>query len=76
MKHKIILYLTLIGSFFSISAQNKGIKEVAPSSEKSISFPSASVLVFRTIYRTSNDLEGLFKSNTTDKKTTKKIVNY
>ncbi|MEN9909031.1 MAG: hypothetical protein RLZZ540_2180 [Bacteroidota bacterium] len=76
MKHKIILYLTLMGSFFSISAQNKGIKGVAPFSEKSISFANASVLVFRTISKTSNDLEVLFKSNTTDKKTINQIVNY
>ncbi|RKR08968.1 hypothetical protein C8C83_0565 [Flavobacterium sp. 90] len=76
MKHKIILYLILMGSFFSISAQNKGIKRAVPSCEKSISFPSVSVFVSRTISRTLNDLERQFKINTTDKKTINKILNY
>ncbi|WP_339918785.1 TonB-dependent receptor [uncultured Flavobacterium sp.] len=67
MKHKIILYLILMGSFFSLSAQNIGIKGVVTSSEDGMSLPGASVLVSGTNIGTSTDLDGQFSINNVDK---------
>ena len=70
MKHKIILYLILMGSFFSVSAQNIGIKGVVTSSEDGMSLPGASVLVSGTKIGTSTDLDGQFSINNVDKNAT------
>src|SRR3970282_1109258 len=70
MKHKIILYLILMGSFFSVSAQNIGIKGVVTSSEDGMSLPGASVLVSGTKIGTSTDLDGQFSINNIDKNAT------
>ena len=70
MKHKIILYLILMGSFFSISAQNIGIKGVVTSSDDGMTLPGASVLVSGTNIGTSTDLDGRFTINNVDKNAT------
>ncbi len=70
MKHKIILYLILMGSFFSLSAQNIGVKGVVTSSEDGLSLPGASVLVFGTNNGTSTDMDGQFTINNVDKNAT------
>ncbi|MDI5896922.1 SusC/RagA family TonB-linked outer membrane protein [Flavobacterium yafengii] len=70
MKHKIILYLILMGSFFSVSAQNIGIKGVVTSSEDGMSLPGASVLVSGTKAGTLTDLDGQFSINNVDKNAT------
>ncbi|HWS60079.1 MAG TPA: TonB-dependent receptor [Flavobacterium sp.] len=70
MKHKIILYLILMGSFFSLSAQNIGVKGVVTSSEDGMSLPGASVLVSGTNNGTSTDLDGQFTINNVDKNAT------
>jgi TonB-linked SusC/RagA family outer membrane protein len=67
MKHKFILYLILMGSFFSLSAQNIVIKGVVTSSEDGMSLPGASVLVSGTNIGTSTDLDGRFSINNVDK---------
>lgn len=76
MKHKIILYLILMGSFFSLSAQNIGIKGVVTSSGDRMSLPGESVLVSNTNNGTLTGIDAQFKINNVDKKTTNKIVNY
>lgn len=70
MKHKIILYLILLGSFFSLQAQNIGIKGVITSSEDGMGLPGASVLVSGTKNGTSTDLDGQFTINNVDKNAT------
>lgn len=70
MKHKIILYLILMGSFFSVSAQNIGVKGVVTSSEDGMTLPGASVLVSGTKVGTSTDLDGQFSINNIDKNAT------
>ena len=70
MKHKIILYLILMGSFFSISAQNIGIKGVVTSSDDGMTLPGASVLVSGTNIGTSTDIDGQFTINNVDKNAT------
>jgi TonB-linked SusC/RagA family outer membrane protein len=70
MKHKIILYLILMGSFFSLSAQNIVLKGVVTSSEDGMSLPGASVLVSGTNVGTSTDLDGQFTINNVDKNAT------
>lgn len=70
MKHKIILYLILMGSCFSLSAQNIGIKGVVTSSDDGMSLPGASVLVSGTNVGTSTDLDGQFTINNVDKNAT------
>ena len=70
MKHKIILYLILMGSFFSVSAQNIGVKGVVTSSEDGMSLPGASVLISGTKIGTSTDLDGQFSINIIDKNAT------
>lgn len=70
MKHKIILYLILMGSFFSVSAQNIGVKGVVTSSEDGMSLPGASVLISGTKTGTSTDFDGQFSINNVDKNAT------
>ncbi|WP_035319501.1 carboxypeptidase-like regulatory domain-containing protein, partial [Metabacillus indicus] len=70
MKQKIILYLILMGSFFSLTAQNIGIKGVVTSSEDGMSLPSASVTVSGTKNATATDLDGHYALNNVDKNAT------
>ena len=70
MKHKIILYLILMGSFFSLQAQNIGVKGVVTSAEDGMSLPGASVLVSGTKTGTSTDLDGQFTITNVDKNAT------
>lgn len=61
MKCKIILYLILMGSFFSLSAQNISIKGTVTSSEDGLSLPGVSVLVTGTNIGTTTDLDGKYQ---------------
>nr|WP_314896353.1 TonB-dependent receptor [uncultured Flavobacterium sp.] len=70
MKRKIILYLILMGSFFSLTAQNIGIKGVVTSSDDGMPLPSASVTVSGTKIGTTTDLDGNFALNKLDKDAT------
>jgi TonB-linked SusC/RagA family outer membrane protein len=70
MKHKIIIYLILFGSFFSLQAQNMTIKGVVTSSGDGMGLPGASVLVSGTKIGTSTDLDGQFIINNVDKNAT------
>jgi TonB-linked SusC/RagA family outer membrane protein len=70
MKHKIILYLILMGSFFSLSAQNIGIKGVVTSSEDGMALPGASIMISGTNIGTSTDFDGQFTITNVDKNTT------
>ncbi len=70
MKRKIILYLILMGSFFSLTAQNIGVKGVVTSLEDGMSLPGASVVVSGTNIGTSSDLDGNFTLNNVDKDAT------
>ena len=67
MKRKIILYLILMGSFFSLSAQNIGIKGVVTSAEDGMSLPGASVMVSGTKIGTTTDFDGNYTLNNVDK---------
>ncbi len=70
MKRKIILYLILMGSFFSLTAQNIGVKGVVTSSEDGMSLPGASVVISGTNIGTTTDLDGNFVLNKVDKDAT------
>ena len=70
MKHKIILYLILLGSFISLSAQNVAIKGVVTSADDGMTLPGASVLVSGTNIGTSTDIDGQFTINNVDKNAT------
>lgn len=70
MKRKIILYLILMGSFFSLTAQNIGVKGVVTSSEDGMSLPGASIVVSGTNIGTTSDLDGKFALNNVDKDAT------
>jgi len=70
MARKIILYLIIMGSFFTITAQNVAIKGVVTSSEDGLSLPGASVLVFGTTNGTSTDMDGQFTITNVDKNAT------
>lgn len=70
MKRKIILYLILMGSFFSLTAQNTAIKGVVTSSEDGMSLPGASVTVSGTNIGTTTDLDGNFALNKLEKDAT------
>jgi TonB-linked SusC/RagA family outer membrane protein len=70
MKHKIILYLILMGSVFSLTAQNISVKGVVTSSEDGMSLPGASILVSGTNNGTSADLDGQFTITNVDKNAT------
>ena len=59
-----------MGSFFSISAQNIGIKGVVTSSDDGMTLPGASVLVSGTNIGTSTDIDGQFTINNVDKNAT------
>jgi TonB-linked SusC/RagA family outer membrane protein len=56
-----------MGSFFSMSAQNIGIKGVVTSADDGMTLPGASVLVSGTNLGTSTDLNGQFTLNNVDK---------
>lgn len=66
MKRKIILYLILMGSFFSLSAQNITIKGVVTSSEDGLSLPGANIIVSGTNNGTATDFDGRFTLNKVD----------
>jgi TonB-linked SusC/RagA family outer membrane protein len=66
MKQKFILYLILMGSFFSLSAQNTGIKGVVTSSEDGMSLPGVSVLVTGTKNGTTTDFDGKYELKNVD----------
>ncbi|MFV8465677.1 SusC/RagA family TonB-linked outer membrane protein [Flavobacterium sp. LB1P62] len=70
MKQKIILYLILMGSFFSLTAQNIGIKGVVTSSEDGMSLPGATITVSGTNNATTTDLDGHYMLNNVDKNAT------
>ncbi len=70
MKRKIILYLILMGSFFSLSAQNIGIKGTVTSSEDGMSLPGVSVVVSGTNKGTTTDLDGKYELKNVDAKAT------
>ena len=70
MKRKIILYLILMGSFFSLTAQNIGVKGVVTSSEDGMSLPGASVVISGTNIGTTTDLDGNFTLSKVDKDAT------
>lgn len=70
MKHKIILYLILMGSFFSLTAQNIGIKGVVTSSEDGMSLPGVSILVSGTNKGATTDLDGKYELKNIDSKAT------
>jgi len=59
-----------MGSFFSLSAQNIGVKGVVTSSEDGMSLPGASVLVSGTNNGTSTDLDGQFTITNVDRNAT------
>lgn len=67
MKNKIILYLILMGSFFSLSAQNITVKGVVKSSGDGMTLPSASVIVVGSTIGTSTDLDGQYVISKVDK---------
>lgn len=66
MKRKIILYLILMGSFFSLSAQNITIKGIVTSSEDGLSLPGANIIVSGTNIGTATDFDGRFTLNKVD----------
>ncbi|MEN9907630.1 MAG: hypothetical protein RLZZ540_771 [Bacteroidota bacterium] len=70
MKRKIILYLILMGSFFSLTAQNIGIKGTVTSSEDGMSLPGVSVLVSGTNKGVTTDLDGHYELKNVDAKAT------
>ena len=70
MKHKIILYLILMGSVFSLTAQNTSVNGVVTSSGDGMSLPGTSVLVSGTNNGTSTDLDGQFTLTNVDKNAT------
>jgi TonB-linked SusC/RagA family outer membrane protein len=70
MKRKIILYLILMGSFFSLSAQSLVVKGVVTSSEDGLSLPGANVIVSGTNNGTATDFDGRFTLNKVDKNAT------
>ncbi|OYX27640.1 MAG: SusC/RagA family TonB-linked outer membrane protein [Flavobacteriales bacterium 32-35-8] len=70
MKRKIIFYLILMGSFFSLSAQNIGVKGIVTSSEDGMSLPGVSVLVSGTNMGVTTDLDGHYELKNVDAKAT------
>jgi len=70
MKRKIILYLILMGSFFSVAAQNIGVKGTVTSSEDGMTLPGVSVLVSGTNKGTTTDLDGKYELKNVDPKAT------
>ncbi|WP_418264155.1 SusC/RagA family TonB-linked outer membrane protein [Flavobacterium faecale] len=67
MKNKIILYLILMGSFFSLTAQNITVKGVVKSSSDGMTLPSASVMVVGTNIGTTTDMDGQYAIGKVDK---------
>ncbi|MCG9791363.1 SusC/RagA family TonB-linked outer membrane protein [Flavobacterium algicola] len=67
MKNKIILYLILMGSFFSLTAQNITVKGVVKSSGDGMSLPSASVIITGTSIGTTTDMDGQYVIGKVDK---------
>lgn len=67
MKNKIILYLILMGSFFSLTAQNVTVKGVVKSSGDGMTLPSASVMVVGTNIGTTTDMDGQYVIGKVDK---------
>lgn len=70
MKQKIILYLILMGSFFSLSAQNGVVKGVVTSSEDGLPLPGATIIIAGTKIGTSTDLDGKYSLGKVDKDAT------
>ncbi|WP_304198771.1 TonB-dependent receptor [Flavobacterium alvei] len=70
MKQKIILYLILMGSFFSLSAQNGVVRGVVTSSEDGLPLPGATIMIAGTTIGTSTDLDGKYSLGKVDKDAT------
>lgn len=70
MKQKIILYLILMGCFFSLSAQNGVVRGVVTSSEDGLPLPGASIMISGTKTGTSTDLDGKYSLGKVDKDAT------
>ena len=70
MKQKIILYLILMGSFFSLSAQNGVVRGVVTSSEDGLPLPGATIMIAGTTIGTSTDLDGKYSLGKVDKEAT------
>ncbi len=70
MKQKIILYLILFGSFFSLSAQNVVLKGIVTSSEDRLPLPGATILIAGTNNGTSTDIDGKYTIGKVDKNAT------
>ncbi|MFV7236972.1 SusC/RagA family TonB-linked outer membrane protein [Flavobacterium sp. ZB4R12] len=66
MKRKIILYLILMGSFFSLTAQNIRIKGVVTSSEDGMALPGASVMISGINIGATTDFDGHYILNNVD----------
>lgn len=70
MKQKIILYLILMGSFFSLSAQNGIVKGVVTSSEDGFPLPGATIMIAGTKIGVSTDFDGKYTLAKVDKDAT------
>ena len=70
MKQKIILYLILMGSFFSLSAQNGLVKGVVASSEDGLPLPGTTIMIAGTKIGASTDLDGKYIIGKVDKDAT------
>ena len=66
MKQKIILYLILIGSFFSLSAQNV-VKGVVTSTDDGLPLPGSTIMVVGTNNGTIADVDGKYTIGKVDK---------
>ena len=70
MKQKIILCLILMGSFFSLSAQNVVVKGVVTTSEDGLPLPGSTIMVSGTKNGTMSDLDGKYTIGKVDKDAT------
>ncbi len=70
MKQKIILYLILMGSFFSLSAQNGVVKGVVTSSDDGLPLPGATIVIAGTKISTSTDIDGKYSLGKVNKDAT------
>lgn len=60
MKQKLILYLILLGSLFSLTAQNVVVKGVVTSSEDGLPLPGATIMIVGTKIATTTDFDGKY----------------
>jgi TonB-linked SusC/RagA family outer membrane protein len=70
MKQKIILYLILMGSFFSLSAQNSVVKGVVTSSDDGLPLPGSTIVIAATKIGTTTDLDGKYVIGKVEKEAT------